>query len=193
MASSGLSDAVMSGKCSCCAVPPKVRIFSNASMPGSAVIPKTTTCRKVSSVAAQNRPGARPKSSGASLRIMPRYSEDWNAGAVTSATQAILLDAYSSSDKRYAGLMLTKTSPICSVANCVRTHSNRLGDQILTRSPLVSAITRKLLASSSTARRNRNIAAGCLGRDRSPHPVRHKLIPLCAAIVGSRHIPAPDV
>ena len=35
----------------------------------------------------------------------------------------------------YAGLMLTRIAPMRAVANCVTTHSHRLGDQIPTRSP----------------------------------------------------------
>src|ERR1700680_4798865 len=43
--------------------------------------------------------------------------------------------AYSSSEVRYAGLMLTRIAPMAAVANWRTTHSYRLGDQIPIRSP----------------------------------------------------------
>ena len=47
-------------------------------------------------------------------------------------------------------VMLTNTAPMRAVANCVSSHSNRLGDQIPTRSPFAMPKDRKPAASRST-------------------------------------------
>ena len=57
------------------------------------------------------------------------------------------LSAYSSSLARYAGLTLTRIAPMRAVAYCVTTHSQRLGAQMPTRSPL--AMPRAMSASAS--------------------------------------------
>jgi hypothetical protein len=54
---------------------------------------------------------------------------------VTSAFTPTLLSAYSTSDVRYAGLMLTRIRPIFAVAICISTHGTLLCDQMPTRSP----------------------------------------------------------
>src|SRR5450759_174287 len=64
---------------------------------------------------------------------------------------ADLCSAYSSSDVRYAGLMLTRIAPIAAVAYWTTTHSYRLGDHIPTRSPFLTPRAMRPRATTSHA------------------------------------------
>ena len=55
---------------------------------------------------------------------------------------------------RYAGLMLTRITPIRAVAYCISTHSARFGAQIPTRSPFFTPRTSRPRATFEVSSQN---------------------------------------
>ena len=72
-----------------------------------------------------------------------------NFAAATSAFTPTLFSVYSSSETRYAGLMVTRIRPALAAANWVSAHSALFGDQMPIRSPRSSPSAINPAASAS--------------------------------------------